>query len=791
VQYTPSLRRHARIITAALLFLGACEAGATDSYNGVDLTIPTVNIGAATFSNMVVTVASIVNGPAGGAPNGSADSYNPANNELTIPSVAVGASTYNNVIVKVGSLVSIGGVSGADVFTGTDVIIPSVQVLGGAVYNNVVITVGSILSAGGGMPQNVRDVYNVATKQLTIAAVSVNGHVYTNAVITPGHIVAINNVTAAINGIITGAWVQGVTITMSGAASGTTTTDANGAYSFSNLPSGQSFTFTPSLSGYSYAPSSEAVSIPAGSSTTVAAPTMTAVSVDPSFSISGTVSYAGAASGPVYVLVYNSFNTCNGGCSSNGGTFVRLSAGAGTYTIRGLQSGSYTVSAYMDTLGTGQPNTSADPSGSSATVVINSSNVSTGADIALADPTVAIPAAPQIGAVLPGNSSALILYNTATDNNGNENATSYLLAWGTDPAASTGGSTETFQAQGNNATVAYLPNLVNGTAYYFKLLASTSAGSSAFSAVSGPVTIGAPTGSNTVSGTVTFSGTATGPMIVALHSPHGNGGIYYAVTGSQASPPTSGASYSVTGVPSGNYQVAVIIDNNNTGVPSAGDFTYGLNGNASTFAVNGPTTENVVLPSANATAFVQTNYFNSGNGSGYGINPAAMSGTKQVVNVTLMSGPNMAVPFDMGFGQNGTNVNLVDGSIAPIVGQSYGFLVTFSDGSSQILTGSISAVLGPNNVAQNLTASAASGADTPTFSWTAPAVLPSFAPFTYSLQNLGSNNIGVLSSVTSVDLATTPGAQPLSTGSYFWQVQVQDAIGNSATVQVSTPYNAP
>ncbi len=790
MQFIASLRHPARVILAGLLFLGcSCEAWGTDTYNGADLTIPAVSVGSATFSNMVVTVASIVSGPSGTAPYGSEDSYNPANNELTIPAVMVGTRTFYNVIIKVGSLVSVGSVSGADVFTGTDLIIPSVQVLGGAIYNNVVITIGSIQSAGGGMPGNVRDVYNAATKELTIAAVEVSGHVYTNALITPGRIVSINNAVASANGSITGAWVRGVTVTLSGAASGTTTTDVNGNYSFSNLPSGQSVTFTPSLAGYLYAPTGQTVPIPAGSTAAVTVPAMSASPVYASYSITGTVAYAGIATGPVYVLVYNTSFTCGGGgCSSNGGTLARLTAGSGQYTIRGLQNGSYSVRAFMDTLGTGQPNSAADPSGSSAPIGINSSNITTGANITLADPTVTTPSVPSIAVLVPGNGSAFAFYNASTDNNGNEAATSYTLSWGTDTNASNGG-TKTFKAQGTNVTLVYVPNLTNGNILKFKLLA-TAAGSSAYSSIAGPVSIGAPTGNNTVSGTVTFSGTATGPMIVVLHPPHGSGGLYFTAVGSLANPPQSGATYSITGVPSGSYAVAVLIDNDNTGVVSPGDFTFGINGGASTFVVNGVTTENVTLTSANATAAVLTNYFANGNGSGYGINPTALSGTKQIVNVTLMSGTNIAVPFDMGFDVNGGgNVNLANSSIAPLVGQSYGFLVTFSDGSSQILTGNVGAVLGPYNVAQNLTASSLSGANTPTFSWSAPATLPTFTPFTYSLQNLGSNSFNVSSSVTSVDLATL--GKSLSTGTYNWQVQVQDAVGNSAEVQASTPYVAP
>jgi len=789
---TSFLRRHAGASVATLLLLG-CAFGAwgTDSYDGASLTIPSVTVGSATYSNMVVTVGSIVSGPSGTAPDASQDSYDPASNRLTVPAVTLGGRTYYNVVVTVHSLISIGGVSGVDSFYSPDLIIPSVQLLGGAVYNNVIITPGKVISEGGGMPQNVRDVYDPQTKQLTIAAIQFGGHVYTNAVITPGQIVSVGTPMATANGTLAGAWVQAVTVTLSGGASGSTTTDANGNYRFENLPSGRSYTFTPSLSGYNYLPGSETVPIPGGSSSAVTVPVITAAAANSSYSISGTVNYAGSATGPVYILLYNTGYTCGGGCSPNGGTLIRLSGGSGTYTLRGLQSQTFTVSAFMDTLGTGQQNDAADPAGTSATISIGSANVTSGADITLSDPTVAVPAVPSIGLVSPGNASAFLEYQPDTDNSGNEVATSYTLSWGTDTNASNGGS-RTFNALGTNAPVAYIPNLVNGAGEYFKVLATSPAGSSAYSAITGPVTIGQPTGGNTVSGTVTFSGNATGPMIVILHPAHGNGDFYYAVVGSQASPPASGAGYTITGVASGLYQFAILIDNNNNGVTSAGDFTYGIGGgNPPYIVVNGTTNADVTLPGAAATPLVLTTYFLSGSNGGYGLNLGVNPGSRQVVNATLISGPNVALPIDLGFsaGNGYQFFNLANGGIAPVVGQSYGILVTYADGSTQISEGSVGVVLGPDNVAQNLLVSSASGADTPTFSWSAPATPPSLTPFFYSLQNLGQNGNSLPSSVTSVDLATS--GQSLQSGTYYWQVQVQDAAGNSATVQANTPYVAP
>ena len=57
-----------------------------------------------------------------------------------------------------------------------------------------------------------------------------------------------------------GAGLEGVTIDLSGAATNTTTTDSNGAYSFTGLSNG-SYTITPSSLVYSFDPASQAVTI--------------------------------------------------------------------------------------------------------------------------------------------------------------------------------------------------------------------------------------------------------------------------------------------------------------------------------------------------------------------------------------------------------------------------------------------------------------------------------------------------------------------------------------------------
>jgi len=172
-------------LAALLLLATGAAAFATDTYNGGALSIPSVTVGGATFTNLVVTVQNVLAGPTGAVPGGSADSYNPVNNQLTIPSVRVGAMTYYNVVVSVGSLISAQGVAGADTYDGTHLTLPAVQV-GARIYTGVVLAVNpaNVVKVGSGMPSVAVDQYNPSTGQLLLAAVAVGSHVYTNVTLS-------------------------------------------------------------------------------------------------------------------------------------------------------------------------------------------------------------------------------------------------------------------------------------------------------------------------------------------------------------------------------------------------------------------------------------------------------------------------------------------------------------------------------------------------------------------------------------------------------------------------------
>jgi hypothetical protein len=253
---------------------------------------------------------------------------------------------------------------------------------------------------------------------------------------------------------------------------------------------------------------------------------------------------------------------------------------------------------------------------------------------------------------------------------------------------------------------------------------------------------------------------------------------------------------------------------NNNGIIDVGDISdAGNNGNPPTIVVSGNTTGNIVLTNPVTTLSVTTNHQQTnGSSDTYNVNFGVSSGSKRPVAVTLFSGPNVAVPYDMVVDQNnngGQSPAFLNGAI-PLVGDTYHFQVTYSDGTSNPdMTASVTAVL--TSFARTLAMQTTTpGSPTiPLLTWQAPASPP--ASYTYSV-NLysvsGPNNVnwnysgghnsnGISSGTTNVmfntdNSATSNGSSISSlptTTTYNWSVTVQDANGNSA--QETTAYVLP
>ena len=131
--------------------------------------------------------------------------------------------------------------------------------------------------------------------------------------------------TFAISGTITpAASGAGAIVVLSGAASGSTSADASGNYTFTGLSNG-SYTVTPSKSGFSFTPTSQTVVLNGSGGTANFAAQML-----PTFSISGTITPATLGTGVTLNL-------------TGGATMTTSTDANGNYVFAGLFNGQYTV----------------------------------------------------------------------------------------------------------------------------------------------------------------------------------------------------------------------------------------------------------------------------------------------------------------------------------------------------------------------------------------------------------------------------------------------------------------
>jgi len=544
--------------------------------------------------------------------------------------------------------------------------------------------------------------------------------------------------------------------------------------------------------------------------------TITVVNQAPGYTVSGTVSYGGSQTGWTY-LQLNGNNNC-GNCGNNLGTSISeatLKSG-GAFTIHGVQPGTYTLQGYMDNLNPafGAEN-AANPTGSVGNITVTNSGVS-GVSLTLTDPgPVTLNSAPSNKGNGGGfNGGALVSYKGIQNNNGVEMATSYTVEWSTSSSFSSVLGNKSFAATGNNNPW-IINGLTNGQTLFFRAEGVAGSSTSPWSGASNGILIGAPTGGNTVSGTVTFSETATGPLYVGFYD-QGTGNVYADVVGSKANPPKSPAAYTVQ-VPNGsNYFFFGILDQNNSGLISGpGQVSNTGNGNHSApVVINGPlSNEDLTLPNANSTATVTTQASEQINQSGtntyynIGFNVNGLLKLPVAVELTTGPAPGVVIPADIangGFYGNSDQFSFYTSlnGVVPQVGDTYTLNVTYSDGTSEILTVKVSAVLNDAFVT-NLVPQGTGVSVTPNFSWTDPTGASNYVyqfwlccdqnGTIWQIPSNNSNSNGFPYTITSITWNVDPtGSGDLPNVSslngltnYSWQIQASDVNGNSAQVQVN------
>lgn len=162
----------------------------------------------------------------------SADSFEPITGVLTIPLVVVGNTAYSNVQITVGTVLSLGAGPAAALFDSYDPVtnqltIPSVTV-GTLTYTNVVITVGRLLSVGAAAPVSASAPVLALVNPLGAATV---GKAYSANVVAG--IVPPSTYTYMMDTLANGALPSGMTLNINGVLSGTPfatgRTDVSGA----------------------------------------------------------------------------------------------------------------------------------------------------------------------------------------------------------------------------------------------------------------------------------------------------------------------------------------------------------------------------------------------------------------------------------------------------------------------------------------------------------------------------------------------------------------------------------
>jgi hypothetical protein len=764
---------------------GTGNSGVTITLSGSNSGTTTTNAnGAYSFTGLMAGATTVTPGKAGYTFSPAGATLNPSAAGGTGPTFAISATVVTYTIsgavsgnATAGVTVTLTGTASATTTTGA-----------GGTYSFTGLANGSYTVA----PSLTGNTFAPASTAVTVSGANASGvNFVASASVVP---------TAAISGTLSGAWGQGVTVTLTGASSASTTTNASGAYSFSGLATGQSYTVTPTLAGYTFTPTSGAVNLAAGGATQNF--TDASASSATTYTVTGTVAYAGTSTGRIYIALtpVNSPSSANTNATSIGAP--------GSFSIRGVSAGSYIVTAYMDvsSMGVGFDDV-VDPFVTVASMTVGAGSTSAGT-LTLADPTLPAPAIPATPNLVVGDGTLLVVL-PSTNSGGKLQATSYSLSWGTDTNASNGaGSPITgLLGQGGN-TVVPLPSLSNGTTYYVKASASIGSATSAYSAIASASPAAAASSAFSVGGTVTFPETAPTALFVVIGS--GTNSLQYFT---YIPNPVSPQAYQVAGLPAGGEwraTVALVRGGSTVGslnsVLSAG---AGLGFQAAVM-VSGATTQNFALQAPGTDSMVRTQHVSNGTAAAdfYQVFLHYRANGKLFSTVTLVSAPSsygVPLPIDLGAPHKGGKaanwVPYLSAANPPSPGDTFQAFVTYTDGTSEMVSSQVTGVMGNTAFAQALApATSGSGVTTPTFSWAAPAAPP--AVYSYILQvyngtSYGPNPVwnypGCVTCITQGMPATTTSVayntdglatlSPLVTGtSYLWALTVQDDnLYNEAT----------
>lgn len=454
---------------------------------------------------------------------------------------------------------------------------------------------------------------------------------------------------------------------------------------------------------------------------------------------------------------------------------------SGDFSISGVPSGTYTITAVMDTRGDGKLFAS-DPRGSSASFTVASADRS-GIAITISNPATPTPPIPSWLQIYPGDGGVGSRWDIKTDNSSNlPIADHYNFYWSTSPDVSPtntsgGGSKPGVPDPGYGGF--YLSGLNNGTTIYMVVTAVVNGVEGLPSPIAGPVTIGLPTsGGVTVQGNVSLSGfTPTGPLCIGLWGVD-SGKLFMKCFTS----PITVQPFQFNNVPDGYYISIASVDMNNNGIEDIGDFSVGsFPGTSPEILVQGAPVSGVEIhipgKSNDAGVFTEFNYPDN-----YSLFFMARNNRKLITNMTATSGPNINQPIDIhrdtwyeywGFGLPGR----------PVAGSNYTLNLRYSDNSNETQSVAITDIL--DGYATPVSPSGSTSSLTPLMIWSTPSPAPIQTPFRYKIEVLTASgstvweNDMIPSNRTYAVYNEDGTATPLVSGTqYYWQVSVRDQNAN-------------
>ncbi|MBL9037911.1 MAG: hypothetical protein JNG84_05280 [Archangium sp.] len=515
--------------------------------------------------------------------------------------------------------------------------------------------------------------------------------------------------------------------------------------------------------------------------------------------VSGTVTYTGSKTGTVYVILAQESGVF--GIGANGGdgivgTSVTLTGSGSTktaaYTVRGVrQRGSLRLRAFMDTLGSGMFHQAVDPSGA-VTINVGNSGVTNG-NVTMQDSSwnkwTSI-ATPSIDRVVPGDEAVLVAYTPAYNLNGQDVCKDYRIYWSDTPNVGSSNNIGSLLVTANAPRWAVVRGLTNGQQLYFTMTCPDAflGGLSAEKSV----TVGPASGNFTIDGVVNNPTLAAGvvpPLYVVALAAAGTGGFMTRVSSPLAAQP-----WSIPGVTTGDYFVYAFRDMGGDGKLTPTDIGNFFDP-VRIRVTNSTSVPAITLSGANGVAKVSTGHVNDTGTESYSLFFRVLANLKRPVKAQVTAGPKVSFPYDLPLNETGGarhEVAMALGTVAPAMGDAYTVAVTYSDGTSENLTATVSALLPTFVVAAPMTPSSR----TPTFQWAALTPTPattyysSLRVYDYSYLALGTGGT-LMASKDDIASTTTlflwsdialPGRSMLNANvlSYWWTLRATDANGNWA-----------